>query len=305
MTDVSTVPYWNALANAIGSNCSRTENVGALTGAEFECSTAIKTILNIRDVFEFQKQLGKGNFGSVWLIRNRNNNELYALKILQNANFMVIKGEVGALAQLSRNPNCNPNIVCYYDVIYIPEVTAAGQPGYGVLMQYITGLTLDDYLFRYGLSAPQILEIGKWLLLQIVYLHNLGYVHRDIKPANIMIATDGRLVLIDFGFSCLTQGRGIIQCSSFDAGAGTPGYLAPEIASGLFYSNVPLYYRTADVYAIGATLYYLLTHQLPKEDMMLPPENCLFTSINTMLTLDPHRRPNAQQSLQLLSTCLL
>jgi hypothetical protein len=88
------------------------------------------------------------------------------------------------------------------------------------------------------------------------YAHQQGVLHRDVKPANLLVASDGRLSLNDFGLARVLEEPGMTQTGEF---LGTPAYMAPEQITG---GRVPVDGR-ADVYALGATLYEMLTLRPP------------------------------------------
>ncbi|MBX3469576.1 MAG: serine/threonine protein kinase [Planctomycetes bacterium] len=125
-------------------------------------------------------------------------------------------------------------------------------------MDYVQGRSLAD-LVRPGQLAPKkALEVIAEVARTCAYMHGRGVVHRDIKPANIMVASGGRVLLVDFGLAKDTLRRDIIatQMGKF---IGTPAYMAPEQARGDPAAIGPW----TDVYALGAVLFRCITGRYP------------------------------------------
>ena len=118
----------------------------------------------------------------------------------------------------------------------------------GLWMELIRGETLQQAIERgRSFSASDAVSIGIELAGAIGAVHDAGLLHRDVKPHNVMLAEDGRVVLMDFG-------------AGHDARAGerpglsgTPLYLAPELLAG----GAPSV--ASDIYSVGVVLFYLLT----------------------------------------------
>ncbi len=145
-----------------------------------------------------------------------------------------------------------------------------------LVMDYIAGESLEDLVTRRGPLPPS--EAMLWLrqiMDAVRYLHsqNPPIIHRDIKPANIKLGTDGRAYLVDFGIAKMLRAGSRTQAG---ARAVTPGYSPPEQ-----YGTAPTDQRS-DIYALGATLYFAVTGQVPPEaiervtgrtDKLVPPRN--------------------------------
>ncbi len=126
-----------------------------------------------------------------------------------------------------------------------------------LVMDYIEGENLEDAVERGGpLTEPDALDVIRQVNSAVAYLHSQRVVHRDIKPANLIRrAGDQRIMLVDFGIAKLeTHGGSTLT----GARAATPGYAPPEQYFGHTDAR-------SDVYALGATLYYLLTGRVPPE----------------------------------------
>ena len=140
------------------------------------------------------------------------------------------------------------NILALYDF-------GEQRPWYYLVMPYIEGGTLRDYLVR---RERLTLEEAGSFLNQIAsalqYAHDHGVVHRDVKPSNILLRLDGHAYLVDFGLA-----KAKMEAESLThAGAmvGTPEYMAPEQSNGLHD------YRS-DIYSLGVVLYQMLTGRVP------------------------------------------
>jgi serine/threonine protein kinase/predicted Zn-dependent protease len=125
------------------------------------------------------------------------------------------------------------------------------------------------------------------------YAHGRGVIHRDIKPANLMLSSDGKLCVTDFGLARVAQEPGMTVSGSL---MGTPAYMSPEqIAVG----RVKLDHRT-DIYSLGAVLYEMLSHRRPF------PGESREEVLSGILTKDPRppRRFNPRIPLDLETICL-
>ena len=151
----------------------------------------------------------------------------------------------------------HPNIVRFYDVSYRPACNTAF-----CVMEYINGKTLDDYIDEnIKLSEDEAVRITKQIGQALSYLHSRGVLHLDLKPSNIMIKDSGDIVIIDFGLSKIDsyhdKNKTIATFS-----AGTPGYAPLEQTQCFNEEDFPV---TMDVYALGATMYKMLTGIRPPE----------------------------------------
>jgi serine/threonine protein kinase len=149
------------------------------------------------------------------------------------------------------------------------------------VMEYIEGETLQAKKLKGELNGEQrIFAVMTQLLAAVETVHNAGMLHRDIKPENILIASDNRVVLIDFGSARdFEDGKTLAHTTLI-----SPGYAPIEQ-----YSNRAKRGAYTDIYALGATLYFLLTGQkpLPATDRyreQLPGPQQLNPAISTQLS---------------------
>ena len=138
----------------------------------------------------------------------------------------------------------HPNVVRIFDV-----GEDDGRPF--IAMEYVDGKTLAELLaIRGRLPAAEVARLGVQACAALAAAHAAGLVHRDVKPQNLILGTDGVLKLSDFGIALGHDGT---QLTLVGTVLGTVGYLAPEQARGEQVS------AAADIYAVGAVLYELLT----------------------------------------------
>jgi eukaryotic-like serine/threonine-protein kinase len=169
-------------------------------------------------------------------------------------------GDPGALERFEREVRATArlkhwNTVQIYDYGYTEDGT------FYYAMEYLPGLTLEEIVTRHGPLPPaRAIAILRQLCAALSEAHGMNLVHRDIKPANVMICEIGGVFdvakLLDFG---LVRGGGP-QAETMPEEkfvAGTPGYMAPEQATGRLIDG-----RT-DIYSLGAASYFLLTGEHP------------------------------------------
>jgi eukaryotic-like serine/threonine-protein kinase len=220
--------------------------------------------LRSRDRYEGAQPLGTGGMGEVLLCHDTVLGRRVALKRTKanleerssvRARFL---REARVQAQLE-----HPTVVPVYDL----GVDTDGRPYF--TMRRVTGDSLDDILWGLDVGAPgasvrfsqrRLLGIFRQICLGVEYAHRRGVVHRDLKPANVMVGHWGEVYLLDWGLAKLMGDRRRQAEGTNDEQTrrgeilGTPGYMAPEQA--LSASEVD---ARADVYALGAILFELLT----------------------------------------------
>ena len=204
--------------------------------------------------FVLVKRLGRGGMGEVWLARDERLREPVALKFLPAE----IRGDPGALDDLRRETArshllSHPNIVRIHDLHEDPDGTAF------IVMEYIDGPTLAAVRLEQSsrvLSWFYLRPLVAQLCAALEYAHGEKVIHRDLKPANMMVDSRGRLKLADFGIAAVASDS-MSRISVRHSTSGTLPYMSPQQVTG----KRPQ--ATDDIYALGATLYELLTSQLP------------------------------------------
>jgi serine/threonine-protein kinase len=142
----------------------------------------------------------------------------------------------------------------------IVQAIDVGEAGglYYFVMEYVEGKTLYDDLAKGKIfNEQEALEIIIQLAKALAHAHAQGLIHRDVKPKNIMINTDNVVKLADMGLARATSDA---EAAKSEAGKafGTPYYIAPEQVRGQV--NID---GRADIYALGATLYHMITGKVP------------------------------------------
>ncbi|WP_165223279.1 serine/threonine-protein kinase [Aquisphaera insulae] len=201
--------------------------------------------------YAIERELGRGGMGVVYLARQTDANRLVAVKMVpagrgRAEDLVRFRFEGESLAQLR-----HPNIVQVYEVGAVD-----GRPFFS--MEYVAGGNLATSLAEGARSPAEAAALVETLARAVHAAHQCGVVHRDLKPANILLdpgGTDGSAPvpkITDFGLAKrVGDDSGLTQTGQI---LGTPGYMAPEQASGGRTVGVP-----ADVYALGAILFEALT----------------------------------------------
>ncbi len=201
--------------------------------------------------YEGVRFLGQGGMGRVFLAYDRSLRRNVALKFVRGDDAELIRrllSEARAQARVEHERVCQ--------VHEVGEVQ--GKPY--IAMQFVDGLPLDRLSIEGKLTVEQKVLVLREAAEGVHAAHRAGLIHRDLKPSNILVerTDDGRFkpFVMDFGLAHDWSEKGTIGSGS---AVGTPHYMAPEQARG----EVGGLDRRADVYSLGATLYFLLTgHQV-------------------------------------------
>jgi serine/threonine protein kinase/formylglycine-generating enzyme required for sulfatase activity len=202
------------------------------------------------------RQLGRGGMGVVWLARDEKLELEVALKFLPEH----LKDDLVAVDELRRETKrclllTHPNIVRIFDLAEDEELVA-------IAMEYVEGGTLAALRLEKPTRCFEAAEVVPWLRQvceALSYAHERArVVHRDLKPSNIMASSGGGVKLADFGIaSSLSDTMSRMTRAGAGAGAGTLVYMSPQQLMG-YPPSV-----SDDVYALGATIYELLTGKPP------------------------------------------
>ncbi|PWK89353.1 hypothetical protein C8D88_102626 [Lentzea atacamensis] len=255
------------------------------------------------DRYVLLDQLGAGAMGVVWRARDELLHRDVAVKQLllndvqpnefhEAVQRAMREGRIAARLQ-------HPNAIAVYDV-----VVDNGKPC--LVMEYLPSRNLSAVLDERGPMPPmEAARIGSLAASALAAAHAAGIVHRDIKPGNVLIGRDGGVKITDFGIS---RALGDVAVTKTGMLAGTPAYLAPELARGA--EPAP----PSDVFSLGATLYAMTEGEPPfgksTNDLGLlykvargetrPPMRSgpLTPLLVRLLANEPSQRPTAAQAAE-------
>lgn len=255
--------------------------------------------------FELLRRLGGGGMGLVWRARDLMLQREVALKEVRSPDPSVhgsdpaeqqivrerVLREAQALARLQ-----HPNVVTIFHILDSPELAHPW-----LVMELVTGGSLDRLLDERDLTVPEALRVGRGLLGALRAAHAAGIQHRDVKPANVLLREDGTPVLTDFGIAALEASPGLTATGML---IGSPEYMAPERVHGV--EGDP----RSDLWSLALLLYVGLEGRNPlsrettiatiaavSEGYVPPPVRSgpLAPILSAVLVPDPSQRPSAEQ----------
>jgi serine/threonine protein kinase len=253
-------------------------------------------------------RIGRGAMGVVWRAHDERLDRTVAVKLLSfDAALGGSEGEktddrVMREARLAAKLQ-HPNAIAVHDV-----VEHEGRPC--LVLEYLPSESLSAVMAERGaLPADEVARIGAQLADALAAAHEVGIVHRDIKPDNVLIAPDGTVKITDFGIS---KAIGDATMTSVGVIAGTPAFLAPEVAGG-GKAGFP-----SDVFSLGATLYaategtppfgldentIALLLKVARGNVSPPTQSGpLGPMLMWLLRTDPAERPTMRQAQEHLAT---
>ncbi len=207
----------------------------------------LKVGMFIQNRYEVISRIGSGGMADVYKAKDHKLNRFVAVKVLKKefrddrefiSKFRVEAQSAAGLA--------HANIVNIYD-------TGEEAGIYYIVMELVEGITLKEYIHNKGrLSVREATSVALQISAGIEAAHNNGIIHRDIKPQNIIISTDGRVKVADFGIARASSSNTINSSVM-----GSVHYSSPEQSRG-GYSD-----QKSDIYSLGITMYEMLTGHVP------------------------------------------
>jgi eukaryotic-like serine/threonine-protein kinase len=205
----------------------------------------------LADRYRLERRIGQGGMAEVWVATDIQLDRRVAVKWLRPALATDpvlaerFRREAIAVARLN-----HPNIVAVHDVVEHADRQA-------VVMQFVDGKSLRQLLDTQRRLGPELtIHIGAAVASALDEAHRGGFVHRDVKPANIMVTSDGRVLLTDFGIAKGLDAVGD-DLTSDNVMMGTAKYLSPEQVRGRKLDG------RADLYSLGLVLYECLAGRVP------------------------------------------
>lgn len=210
--------------------------------------------------YRINTAIGAGGMGQVYRATDLRLGRDVALKLLPPD----MANDPDRLARFQREARAvaalnHPNVVTVYSVEEDKGV-------HFITMELIAGETLDRLISANGLPADRIIEIAGALAEALAAAHEKGIVHRDLKPGNVMVSSEGRVKVLDFGLAKDVGAEAANNATLTSAGhtqagmvIGTPAYMSPEQVSGR-----PLDHRS-DIFSLGVVLHEMATGHRPFE----------------------------------------
>ena len=242
-------PQWRSELDEFVKNYKGVEKAATELAAPARRKNCAEEIANVELAdYELLEKIGAGGMGVVYKARQLSLSRVVALKMIAgpDRDRERFRMEAEAAAGMS-----HANIVSIY------EIGDYEHDQMFFSMQLIDGDDLKEYLNRHEISIRAAAEISEIIARAVHYAHQRGILHRDLKPANILMDASGQPHITDFGLAKqLGRETEITRSGTI---MGTPGYMAPEQASGRTRNMT----TATDVYGIGAILYTMLTGHAP------------------------------------------
>lgn len=234
--------------------------------------------------YEIRELIGQGGMGEVYRAWDTRLHRDVAIKRLRAE----LTLDADALARFEREAHAlarvnHPGVIQVYDLL-------SGEDGSRhLVLQFIHGESLDALVARRGgLGWDTCVRVGRGVCDALGAAHAAGIIHRDVKPSNVLLDAEGRPHVADFGVARLGDG----SLSRTNLVIGTPGYIAPEAASG-----DPIT-PSVDLYSLAATLFEAYCGAPPYDAGDGPPSAALVKHVTAPVPDPRERRPDAPDAVR-------
>ncbi|WP_206785109.1 serine/threonine-protein kinase [Amycolatopsis sp. MtRt-6] len=263
----------------------------------------------IRDRYRLLEPVGGGAMGTVWRAQDEKLDRTVAIKELLLPHDHDEQRTQEAKNRAMREARIAARLQHSHAITVFAVLEEEDRPW--LVMEYLPSKSLAVVLGEKPATVDEAIRVGAQISSALAGAHRAGVVHRDVKPANILVAEDGTAKITDFGIS---RAIGDVKLTATGEIAGTPAYLAPEVARG---EDVDF---AADVFSLGATLYAAVEGQSPygtadnpiallykaSSGEIVPPEKTgrLTPLLLRMLATEPAERPSMDEVEQELLALL-
>jgi eukaryotic-like serine/threonine-protein kinase len=206
--------------------------------------------------YRIESKLGEGGMSFVYLATDKETGERVAIKVLSPT----LSTDTTSMARLRREADVGQRLE-HPNICHIKRLGQTAEGLVYIVMPYIEGEVLADRTYRLGkLPLADVVRFVQQIASGLQVAHDLKIVHRDLKPENVIITTDDKAVVMDFGLAKERRaGAELEKLTATGIVLGTPEFMSPEQLRGK-----PLDGRT-DVYALALMTFEMLTGKLPFE----------------------------------------
>lgn len=199
--------------------------------------------------YEIEEKIGAGGMAIVYKAKDTLLNRTVAIKVLREQ----FVSDEGFIRRFRREAQSAASL-SHQNIVSIYDVGKDGENDY-IVMEYVKGTTLKDIIRKEApLPTDKALYIIRQIAEALAHAHANNIIHRDIKPQNILITTDGRIKVTDFGIARAASAATLTHTGDI---VGSVHYLSPEQAKGSQTSE------QSDIYSLGIILYELITGKVP------------------------------------------
>ncbi|MFJ6613731.1 serine/threonine-protein kinase [Streptomyces sp. NPDC091289] len=261
--------------------------------------------------FTLLERLGSGGMGMVWRARDEALHRDVALKEVRPPDPALAEYDPEGARTLRARVLREARALARVDhpcVVTVHHIVDPGEEGYPwIVMELVAGSSLHERLAAGPMEPAEAAELGRGVLSALRAAHAAGIQHRDVKPANVLLRTDGRPVLTDFGIAAIRESTSLTATGAL---IGSPDYIAPERIRGT--EGDP----SSDLWSLGMMLYVAVEGRHPLRrattlatlaavlDEEIPPPvraGSLAPVLSALLTRDIPARPDAETLDRLLA----